>query len=165
MIPTLLAWLRHLSRICGFDTAESFPPGHRYARTRWNGAYFDIASDVKPEQIERRLSEAIANTPQVFGYITNPTPLMQRALTGAIEERQRRRVRSGDLVLMLIEACRSPHSHEGVPGLRAAIRDSDHLDSDDQVRAILDFLARLPSNDIIDSDTRVSNVIAFQRRH
>lgn len=164
MIPTMLAWLRHLSRICGFDTAESFPPGHPHARTRWNGAYFDIASDVKPEQIEQRLCEAIANTPQVFGYITNPTPRMQRALFGAIEERRRRRVRSGDLVLLLIEAYRSPHCHD-VAGLRAAIRDSDHLDGDDQVRVLLDFLARLSSDDVIEAGGRRSNVIAFQRRH
>lgn len=164
MLPTLLAWLRYLSRICGFDTAESFPPDHIHARTRWNGAYFDIASDVKPDQIERRLCDAIAATPQVFTYITNPTPRMQRALIAAIEERRRRRVRAGDLVLMLVEAYRSPHIHEGIPGLRAAIRDTDRGDADDQVRALLDFLAQQASNDIIDADPRRNNVIAFQRK-
>jgi predicted nucleic acid-binding protein len=35
------------------ETVDAFPPGHRYARTRWDRAYFDIASDLKPDAIER----------------------------------------------------------------------------------------------------------------
>jgi hypothetical protein len=89
MMPTLLRWLRRLSHLLGFETAESFPAGHLYERTRWQGAYFDIASDVKPEQIEQRLCDAISNTPLVFGYITNPTPRMQRTLLSILEERMR----------------------------------------------------------------------------
>lgn len=73
-----------------FETADSFPPGHPYARTRWEAAYFDIASDVKPDEIERRICAAIANTPSVFAYITNPTPRMQRALLNVIHDRLRR---------------------------------------------------------------------------
>jgi hypothetical protein len=84
MNSTLLTWLKTLSRICGFETADSFPPGHPYARTRWEAAYFDIASDVKPDEMERRICTAITNTPSVFAYITNPTPRMQRALLGVI---------------------------------------------------------------------------------
>jgi hypothetical protein len=59
MNSTLLTWLKTLSRICGFETADSFPPGHPYARTRWEAAYFDIASDVKPDEMERRICTAI----------------------------------------------------------------------------------------------------------
>ena len=60
--------LKRLSRALGLDTADSFPPGHAHARTRWNKAYFDIASNVKPDEIERRICDAIANTPLVFTF-------------------------------------------------------------------------------------------------
>lgn len=152
MQSTLIKWLRYLSRVCGFDTADSFPPGHPHARTHWNGAYFDIASDVKPDEIERRLCDAISNTPLVFAYISNPTPRMQRALLALIAERVRRRLGSAkELVPLLIEAYRSAHTQEAVPGLRAAIRDSDHLEAAEQVRAILTFLAQMQSPyDVID---------------
>src|SRR5471032_1994140 len=129
MIPIILSWLRHLSRICGFDTADSFPPGHAHERTRWNGAYFDIASDVKPDQIEHRLCEAISNTPLVFGYITHPTPRMQRALFAVLEQRMRNnRGRATELALLLVEAYDSPHITEAIPGLRAAVAATRHDD-------------------------------------
>ncbi len=145
MTSTLLAWLRHLSRICGFDTADSFPPGHPHARTRWNAAYFDIASDVKPEQIERRLCEAIANTPTVFAYISNPTPRMQRALLGVLEERMRRNGNMAELALLLIAAYRSAHIQEAIPGLRAAIASTQGEQAEQRVRSVLQFLAQMAS--------------------
>jgi hypothetical protein len=144
MLSTILAWLRHLSRICGFDTADSFPPGHPHARTRWKAAYFDIASDLKPEQIERRLCEAIANTPLVFSYISNPTPAMQRALFGVIGERARRGGNTGELLALLIAAYRSPHLLEAAPGLRAAIEGSEYDGAAQQERLVLDFKGRMP---------------------
>ncbi|MET3133244.1 hypothetical protein AAKU55_003534 [Oxalobacteraceae bacterium GrIS 1.11] len=159
MTPTLMTWLRHLSRICGFDTADSFPPGHPHARTRWNGAYFDIASDVKPEQIERRLCAAIANTPTVFAYITNPTVRMQRALFGVLDERVRRKGNAAELVLLLIAAYRSPHVQEAMPGLRAAIEAGKYDDDSERVRSLLAFLAHMPSPfDVIDAGTALFDV-------
>lgn len=155
MNSTLIKWLRYLSRVCGFETADSFPPGHPHARTHWNGAYFDIASDVKPDEIERRLCDAITNTPLVFSYITNPTPRMQRALLALLAERMRRRLGSAkELVPLLIDAYRSPHTQESVPGLRAAIRESDQLEPAEQVRHILTFLSQMQSPyDVIDMPT------------
>ncbi len=143
MTSTLLAWLRHLSRICGFDTVDSFPPGHPHARTRWNAAYFDIASDVKPEQIERRLCQAIANTPSVFAYISNPTPRMQRALIGVLEERVRRNGNLAEPALLLIAAYRGAHIQEAIPGLRAAIAATQGEPAELRVRGVLQFLARM----------------------
>jgi len=141
MLDTILSWLKHLSRICGFETADSFPPGHPYERTRWDGAYFDIASDVKPDQIEHRLCEAIANTPLVFGYITHPTPRMQRALFAVLEERMRNnRGRAGELAALLIEAYRSPHTAEAIPGLRAAIESTEGLEMGERARSLMAFL-------------------------
>lgn len=152
MTSTLLAWLRYLSRICGFETADSFPPGHPYERTRWNGAYFDIASDVKPEQIEHRLCEAIANTPLVFGYITNPTPRMQRMLLEVLEQRMRQnRGRATELALLLIDAYRSPHIREAIPGLRQAIANTEHEEAGEQARSVMAFLASTQAPfDVID---------------
>ena len=151
MIPTLLSWLHHLSRICGFETLDRFPAGHPRARTRWDGAVFDIASDVKPEQIEQRLCDAIANTPLVFGSIRNPTPRMQRTLFGMLDARIRCHANSNDLVLLLINAYRSPQIQEAIPGLRAvmlAVRDDDAAD---QIRAVLRFLAQMQAPfDVID---------------
>lgn len=144
-MTSLLAWLAHLSRICGFDTADSFPPGHPYARTRWNGAYFDIASDLKPEQIETRLCAAIANTPTLFGHISNPTRRMQRALLGALEERVRRKGNAAELALLLIAAYRSPHTVEAVPGLRAAIQSGAHDQPGERAHNLLAFLAQMPA--------------------
>ena len=150
---TLLTWLKTLSRICGFETADSFPPGHPYARTRWDAAYFDIASDVKPDEIERRICAAIANTPSVFAYISNPTPRMQRALLNVIHDRLRRQPGAGakDLVLLLINAYASDHITEAVPGLRTLIYNTEHEDTNLRVHAILELLVGTPRGlDVID---------------
>ena len=153
MNSTILAWLKALSRLCGFETADSFPPGHPYARTRWEAAYFDIASDVKPDEIERRLCAAISNTPSVFAYITNPTPRMQRALLNVIHDRLRRQPGAGatDLVLLLIKAYASDHITEAVPGLRSLIYNTEHEDTNLRVHAILELLVGTPRGlDVID---------------
>ena len=111
------------------------------ARTRWNRAYFDIASDVKPEQIERSLCESIANTPHIFAHITHPTPRMQRTLLAVIETRMRRSCGSpADLVTLLTDAYRSPSTPEAMPGLRAVIEDSGF-----DANAVLGFLGAMPA--------------------
>lgn len=153
MNSTILARLKTLSRICGFETADSFPPNHPYARTRWDAAYFDIASDVKPDEIERRICAAIANTPSVFAYISNPTPRMQRALLNVIHDRLRRQPGAGatDLVLLLINAYASDHITEAVPGLRTLIYNTEHEDTNLRVHAILELLVGTPRGlDVID---------------
>ncbi len=152
LLETLADAAAYVSRRLGFETVDAFPPGHAYARTRWDRAYFDIASDVKPEQIERRLCEAIANTPLVFGKIENPTPRMQRALMEAIAVRMRRSCSApADLVGLLIAAFASPYTLEAMPGLRAAIEETALLEPGERVRSVLAFMARMPSAfDVID---------------
>jgi hypothetical protein len=146
LIDTLSEILARASRALGFETADSFPPGHAYARTRWNKAYFDIPSDLKPDAIEQRVCEAIANTPYVFGEILNPTPRMQRTLLGIIEQRLRRgQGAPADLAQLLVAAYRSPHTQETVPGLRQAIRDTSGYEPHVQANAILAFLADAPA--------------------
>jgi hypothetical protein len=148
LIPALLGLLARVSRALGLETVDSFPPGHPYARTRWDRAYFDIASDMKPDDIERTLCEAIGNTPAVFGRIVNPTPRMQRTLLAAIETALRRSCRTpADLVELLIEAYRSPHTLDAIPGLRAAIAESegDEPQAQAQVRQVLAFLGAMQS--------------------
>jgi len=146
MMPTILKWLRYLSHILGFETADSFPPGHPYERTRWNGAYFDIASDVKPDQIESRLCDAISNTPLVFGYITNPTPRMQRTLLAMLEERMRNnRGRASELAVLLVNAYDSPHITEIIPGLRAAIAGTRQDEMGERARSVMAFLGSTQS--------------------
>ncbi|HWJ96423.1 MAG TPA: hypothetical protein VNT33_16965 [Telluria sp.] len=109
-------------------------------------AYFDIASDLKPDAIEKTICEAIANTPSVFGHIVNPTPRMQRALLAVIHTRLRRSCGGPhDLVRLLIEAYRSPHTIEAVPGLRAAVEDTRALEMPDRVHALLAYLADQPA--------------------
>ncbi|WP_426113612.1 hypothetical protein [Massilia sp. PWRC2] len=142
LLDTLAAGLAHLSRICGFDTIDGFPPGHPYASTRWNRAYFDIASDTKAEKIERILADAITNTPLVFAHISHPTPAMQRALIAVIEAVMRR----GDptaLVTLLIAAYDAPHTIEAVPGLRRAIEDSRAGNPSMRAFAVLEFLGQM----------------------
>jgi hypothetical protein len=140
LIPAILNALAHVSRVCGFDTVDSFPPGHQYARTRWNPAYFDIASDLTPERIERSLCESIANTPLIFAHITHPTPRMQRALLAVIDARQRRSCGSPqDLVALLMQAYRSPATLDAIPGLRGVI-ESSGFDG----HAVLAFLCAAP---------------------
>jgi hypothetical protein len=146
MMPTILKWLRYLSHVLGFETADSFPPGHPYERTRWNGAYFDIASDVKPDQIESRLCDAISNTPLVFGYITNPTPRMQRTLLAMLEERMRNnRGRASELAVLLVNAYDSPHITEVIPGLRAAVAGTRQEDMGERARSVMAFLGSTQS--------------------
>ncbi|RZA30155.1 MAG: hypothetical protein EOP92_35470 [Lysobacteraceae bacterium] len=146
LIDTVMEVLARASRALGFETADGFPPGHAYARTRWNKAYFDIASDLKPDAIEARMCEAIANTPFLFREIVNPTPRMQRTLLGIIEQRLRRgQGAPSDLAQLLVEAYRSPHTIETVPGLRQAIRDTSSYEPHVQANAILAFLADAPA--------------------
>ncbi len=146
MFPILTNALSWLSRVCGFETIDSFPPGHPYAHTHWNPAYFDIASDLKPEQIERSLCESIANTPSIFVHIANPTPRMQRALLAVIDTRMRRSCGNpSDLVALLVNAYRSPYTIEAIPGLRAAIERNAHEDAATRTRAVLEFLGAMPS--------------------
>ena len=146
MFPFLSHALAYVSRVCGFDTVDAFPPGHVHARTRWNPAYFDIASDLKPEQIERALCGAIANTPTIFGHIVHPTPRMQRALLAVIETRTRRAC--GDpveLAALLVRAYRSPYTQEALPGLRAAIAASTGAAPTQRARDVLAFLGAMPA--------------------
>ena len=120
LLPVIMHLLGRASRALGFETIEGFPPGHVHARTRWDRAYFDIASDTKPDQIESAVCAAIANTPLIFGRIVNPTPRMQRTILAIIDARLRG---SGgapaDLVRLLIDAYRSVDTVEAIPGLRA----------------------------------------------
>ncbi len=141
MSPSLSQALAWLSRVCGFETLSAFPEGHVYEHTHWNPAYFDIASDRKPDQIEAILCEKIANTPTIFAHITNPTPRMQRELLTLIESTLRR---SGSapatLVGLLINAYRSPHTIEALPGLRRAIEESGG-----NVIDVINFLGAMPA--------------------
>jgi hypothetical protein len=155
LIPTLLDLLARASRALGFETVDSFPPGHAYARTRWDRAYFDIASDLKPDAIERALCEAIANTPAIFAHIVHPTPRMQRTLLGVIDTRLRRSCGDpADLVKLLIHAYRSPATQEAVPGLRAAIMQGEGDEMPARVRDVLAFLGAMPAAfDVIEART------------
>lgn len=152
MSTVILDWLKKLSHALGFDTADSFPPGHQYARTRWTGAYFDIASDSKPDDIERRLCAAIANTPLVFAHIENPTPRMQRALMDVIEHRLRHNHEreAAQLAALLIRAYASPHIIEGAPGLRAAIEATEGYEAPARVRALFAFLLDAQTDNVIE---------------
>jgi len=141
MFPNLSQALSWFSRVCGFETLSCFPEGHVHQHTHWHPAYFDIASDLKPDQIEAQLCEKIANTPTIFAHITNPTPRMQRELLTMIESTLRR---SGSapatLVGLLINAYRSPHTIEALPGLRRAIEESGG-----NVIAVINFLGAMPA--------------------
>ena len=141
MFPALTNAIAWLSRVCGFETVDSFPPGHAYARTHWTAAYFDIASDLKPDAIERSICERIVNTPTIFVHIANPTPGMQRALLSVIEARMRRSNGTPtDLIALLVNAYRSPHTLDAIPGLRAAI-----VECDGDANAVLHFLGGMPA--------------------
>ena len=141
MFPILTQSLAWLSRVCGLETLDSFPTGHPYARTRWNAAYVDIASDLKPDQIERSICDRIENTPIIFAHIENPTPRMQRMLVSLIEARMRRSNSvPANLVALLVNAYRSPYTLDVIPGMRSVIVNS-HGDLD----AVLNFLGAAPS--------------------
>jgi hypothetical protein len=141
MFPILIDALAWISRKCGFETVDTFPPGHAYARTHWSAAYFDIASDLKPEAIERSICERILNTPTIFAHIANPTPRMQRALLSVIEARMRRTSGTpSDLIALLVNAYRSPYTMDAIPGLRAAI-----VECEGDARGVMDFLGAMPA--------------------
>ena len=141
MFPILVNSLAWLSRVCGFETLDSFPAGHPYARTRWNAAYFDIASDLKPEQIERSICDRIENTPLIFAHIENPTPRMQRMLLSVIETSMRRSGGvPGGLVGMLINAYRSPYTMDVIPGMRSVI-----VNSGGDIDAVVSFIGAAPT--------------------
>jgi hypothetical protein len=146
LLPVLAELLGRASRALGLETIDAFPPGHRYADTRWDKAYFDIPSDYKPERIEQAMSEAIANTPSVFAWIEHPTPRMQRALLGVIHARLRRGgTPPNELLAMLIDAYASPRTQEAVPGLRAAIASTDGYDPSMRVAHLAAWLADMPA--------------------
>ncbi|WP_182988241.1 hypothetical protein [Massilia sp. Se16.2.3] len=146
LMPVLLDLLSRASHRLGLETIDRFPAGHPYARTRWDRRYFDIASDLKPEAIERTMCEAIANTPSVFAHIQNPTPAMQRTLLGVIDTSLRRSCGAPtNLVALLVEAYASPHTREARPGLRAAIEASAGQDMRERVHATLAYLGAMPA--------------------
>jgi hypothetical protein len=146
LLDTLSNLLARASRALGLESVDAFPPGHRYPRTRWDRAYFDIASDLKADQMEHAVCEAIANTPLVFVHITHPTPRMQRALLGVIHARLRRGgTPPADLVAMLIDAYASPHTPDAVPGLRAAIASTEGYDPSMRVAHLQAWLADMPA--------------------
>lgn len=87
LMPIVLDLLSKASHALGFETIDRFPAGHAYARTRWDRAYFDIASDLKPDAIERALCDSIANTPSVFAHIVNPTPACRFSVVAAPRSR------------------------------------------------------------------------------
>jgi hypothetical protein len=146
LLPVLSDLLARASRALGLETADRFPPGHRYARTRWDPAYFDIASDLKPDAIERAMCTAIENTPGVFMYIEHPTPRMQRALLAVVHARLRRGgTPPNELLAMLIDAYASPRTHEALPGLRAAIASTDGYDPSMRVAHLAAWLADMPA--------------------
>lgn len=154
LLPEFLKVLAWASRACGFETASSFPARHPHARTHWNPAYFDIASDLKPDAIERSICDSIANTPSVFVYIVNPTPGMQRALLAVIETRMRRtQANPVDLMAMLINAYQSRDTQEAIPGLRGVIERGQHDDLATRSRDILAFLAGMDAAfDVIEAE-------------
>lgn len=155
LLDALSTLLSRASRALGLESVDSFPPGHRHARTRWDKSWFDIPSDLKPDAIERALCEAIANTPAAFAHIDHPTPRMQRTLLGAIHARMRRgagaQAAPTDLVAMLLDAYASPHTQEALPGLRAAIEATVGYDPSMRSAQLAAFLADMPAAfDVID---------------
>ena len=152
MSTVILDWLKKLSHALGFDTADSFPPGHQYARTRWAGAYFDIPSDTKADDIERRICEAVANTPLVFAHIEVPTPRMQRVLIDIIERRLRanHEREAAQLAALLIRAYDSPYTVEAAPGLRRTIEATEGHEAPARIRALFAFLTDAHNDNIIE---------------
>lgn len=145
LLDTLSRWYHRASRALGLENADRFPDASSYPHTRWNRAYFDIASDLKQAQMEAKLCESIANTPYVFAHIQNPTPRMLLALLGMIEAGLRRGNAPVDLVHLLILAYRSPHTPDIVPGLRALINANAQFDANIQAHAVLAMLGDAPA--------------------
>ncbi|MFD2367191.1 hypothetical protein [Pseudoduganella sp. GCM10020061] len=133
--------LARVSRACGFESADRFPPGQYYPRTRWNRAYFDIPSDLKADAMERRICDAIANTPSVFAHIAHPTPRMQQTLIAIIESTMRRACgQPVNLAAMLINAYASPYTPEARPGLRGAIESTAGQELSTRTQVLLQHL-------------------------
>jgi hypothetical protein len=146
LLDTLSSLLSRASRALGLDSLDAFPPGHRYARTSWDPAWFDIPSDTKPDRIEGAVCDAIAATPGVFAHIVHPTPRMQRTLLGEIHARLRRGASPPtDLVAMLIDAYASAHTPDAVPGLRTAIASTEGYDPTMRVAHLQAWLADMPA--------------------
>jgi hypothetical protein len=161
LLDTLATLLSRASRALGLESLDAFPPGHQYARTRWDKAWFDIPSDLKPDAIEHAICEAIANTPAAFAHIDHPTPRMQRTLLGVIHGRLRRGAGAQslptDLVAMLLDAYASPHTPEALPGLRAAIASTEGYDPSMRVAHLVAFLSDMPAAfDVIDDRVSVA---------
>lgn len=157
LLDVLATLLSRASRALGLESLDAFPPGHQYARTRWDKAWFDIPSDLKPDAIERAMCEAIANTPAAFAHIEHPTPRMQRTLLGVIHARLRRgsgaQAAPTELVAMLLDAYDSPYTPEALPGLRAAIASTRGYDPSMRVAHLAAFLADMPAAfDVIEGD-------------
>jgi hypothetical protein len=153
LLDQLTSLLGRASRALGLETIDRFPPGHRYADTRWDKAYFDIPSDYKPERIEQAMFDAITNTPSVFAWIEHPTPRMQRALLGVIHAHLRRGGSPpNDLLAMLLAAYDSPRTQEALPGLRAAVASTEGYDPSMRVAHLAAWLADMPAAfDVIDA--------------
>jgi len=161
LLDTLATLLSRASRALGLESLDAFPPGHRYARTRWDKAWFDIPSDLKPDAIDNAICESIANTPAAFAHIEHPTPRMQRTLLGVIHARLRRGAGAQgvptDLVAMLLDAYASPGTPEALPGLRAAIASTEGYDPSMRVAHLVAFLSDMPAAfDVIDDRTSVA---------
>ena len=152
LLDTLSSLLSRASRALGLDSLDRFPPGHQYAQTRWDPAWFDIPSDLKADRIEAAVCDAIAATPAAFAHIVHPTPRMQRTLLAAIHARlQRGAAPPADLVAMLIDAYASPATPEALPGLRAAIAGTEGYDPTMRVAHLQAWLADMPAAfDVID---------------
>lgn len=161
LLPYLADLLARLSRMAGLETVDAFPPGHVHAHTHWNRAYFDIASDLKPEQIERTLCDAIHNTPHVFAHISHPTPRMQKTLIAVIESRLRRGSGdAGELAALLVQAYDGVHTQEALPGLRAAIEERRGDDISQRAAALLVFLGEMPAPfDVIEAQPPTKRVL------
>lgn len=154
LFPILSSWLARASRALGLESLSAFPPGHQYARTHWDPAYFDVPSDLKPDRIDTVICEAIAATPGVFAWIVHPTPRMQRTLLGAIHAQLRRGATApSELVAMLVEAYDSPYTPEALPGLRATIAATEGYDPTMRAAHLLAHLADMPAAFDVIEDT------------
>jgi hypothetical protein len=152
LLDTISSLLSRASRALGLDSLDAFPPGHQYARTRWDPAWFDVPSDTKADRIETVVCDAIAATPGVFAHIVHPTPRMQRTLLAEIHARLRRGASAPtDLVAMLIDAYANPGTPDAMPGLRAAIVSTEGYDPTMRVAHLQAWLADMPAAfDVID---------------
>ena len=93
-----------------------------------------------------------ATTAHARQYVSTTTPRMNTegmpvtlpgTLFGVIEERLRRNAGAGDLVLLLINAYRSPHITEAAPGLRTVMYNTEHEETNVRIAVILEFLKQM----------------------